>query len=630
VPFPPSDQGWFATALREATAVPAKFLGVQLTGGSNSVHDGFYKMRAAGAVARLALVQAAARRLGLDPATLKTENGAVIAPDGTRLPYSDLAADAASADLPATPELRPQSEWKILGKGLPRLDVAAKSTGTTTYAGDIRLPGTLFATVKRNPAQGAPMRSYDDSAARTLPGVKKIIAFEDGVAVIATTTWSAFQGAEAITFDWAPAIHAASSAEMRAEIAAAFTQDQHDATPRAEGNLSFSGTMLEAEYLVPHLAHATMEPMQATALLQDGKLQLWIGTQTPGFAQSHAAAAIGLPPEAVEVHTLPMGGAFGRRAEIDVAVQAARIAQAMPGTPIVLTWSREEDMTHDMYRPMALARLKASVKDGAVESFDLAIAAPSTMDSFAKRFAIPLMGPDATLTQGAWEQPYAFPAYHVTAYRAPPSVPLGFWRSVGASHNAFFHESAVDELAHLAGADPLDFRLKHMTDPRSRAVLETVAKLANWGSPRKGRALGVAFATAFSVPTAEIIEVAQTPEGIRLTGAWAATDVGIALDPQNIQAQISGAMVFGLSAAIRGEITFANHAAEQQNFWDYKPLRLSQVPDIKVVVLATGEVIHGAGEPGTPPAAPALANALYALTGTRARSLPLNKTFSFA
>ncbi|MFN4129490.1 MAG: molybdopterin cofactor-binding domain-containing protein, partial [Paracoccaceae bacterium] len=276
------------------------------------------------------------------------------------------------------------------------------------------------------------------------------------------------------------------------------------------------------------------------------------------------------------------------------------------------------------------ARINGSVKDGAIETFDLAICAPSIMETFGERFGMPMAGPDSTLSQGAWEQPYTFANYRVTTHRAPRTVPLGFWRSVGASHNGFFHESAVDELAHLAGADPLEFRLNHITHAPSRKVLEAVAEMSGWSTPRPGRALGVAFCLSFGVPTAEVIEVTDSPEGIRLTGAWAAVDVGTALDPRNIEAQVSGAMVFGLSAAINGQITFAGGHVEQQNYWDYEPLRLHQCPEIKVRILETGGKIRGIGEPGTPPAAPALANALFALTGTRAHELPLSGSFSFA
>ena len=631
VPFAPTDTGWMAETLREASHVPAKFLGVQMTGGSSSTPDGYEKMRAAGAVARVALVQAAARRWGVDAAGLRTEGGAVVGADGARLAYTDLAVEAARVDLPEVPPLKPRADWKLLGKSLPRVDIPAKSTGTAQFAGDIRLPGMRFATVKMNPALGAGMVSHDAAAAEAMPGVDRVIALPGGVAVVAQTTWHAIQAAEAVMFDWAPAAYPPTSDEMRAQIAAAFTPDHIDATPRDDGDVTLAtGEVFEAEYHVPHLAHATMEPQQATALLQDGKLTLWVGTQAPGFVRKFAAEAAGLTEDAVEVHTTLMGGGFGRRSEVDAGVYATLVAREMAGTPVLVTFSREEDMRHDMYRPMATGRVKAHLKDGRIEGFDFGICSPSIMETFAERVGLPAMGPDATIAQGAWEQPYGFAHYRVMAYRAPRTVPLGFWRSVGASVNGFFHDCAVDELAHLAGADPLAFRLAHLTHDPSRKVLEAVAEMSAWDNPRPNRAMGVAYCLSFGVPTAQVIEVEDSPQGVRITGAWAAVDVGVALDPRNIEAQVSGAMVYGLSAAVRGEITFADGMVEQANFWDYEPLRINQIPDIQVRVLESGGKIRGIGEPGTPPAAPALANALFALTKNRVRALPLNKVFSFA
>lgn len=631
VPFAPTDDGWLATTARHATQIPAKFLGIQLTGGSTSIPDAYEKMRAAGATARAALVQAASLRLGLPAENLRTDSGAVVTPDGQRIPYTDLAEAAAQVDLPRTPPLKPRSDWKLLGQSLPRTDMIGKCTGTATYSGDIRLPGMKFATIRMNPHLGAPMSGFDATAAKALPGVERIIPLPGGVAVVGQTTWHAMQGAEALVIDWAAAPYPGDSAAMRAGVVAALTSDAPDSTPRDDGQISdVTEFNLEADYHFPHLAHAAMEPMQATALFSDGRLTLWTGTQAPGMARDAAARAIGIAPEAVDLHTQDMGGAFGRRAEVDCATQAALIAQAMEGTPILLTWSREEDMTHDMFRPMASARIRAALREGKVEALDYKVAAPSIMESFAERAGFPSGGPDGTITQGAWEQPYDIPHCRVQGYRAPKTVPVGFWRSVGASINGFALDSAMDELAHLAGRDPLEFRLSHMTHAPSRLVLETVAKMSDWGSPRPGRARGVAFCLSFGVPTAEVIEVAQSPEGIRLTGAWAAVDVGVALDPRNIEAQVSGAMVYGLSAAMTGEITFAQGQVQQRNFPDYDGLRMGQCPDIQILVLQVGGRIRGIGEPGTPPAAPALANALFALTGTRARDLPLSRQFRFA
>ncbi|WP_395542565.1 molybdopterin cofactor-binding domain-containing protein [Neotabrizicola sp. sgz301269] len=633
VPFRPTDESWLAETLREAMDIPAKFMGMQLTGGSSSMPDHFERMRAAGALARQALVQAAAQRLGVGTETLKTEGGAVVTADGTRIPYPELAVEAAALDLTDAPALRPQAEWKLLGRDLPRLDMVAKSTGTEAYAIDMRLPGMKFATVRANPAPEGGLVSLDSTAAEKLPGVIKIISLPGAFAVVAETTWAAFQAADAVVPQWGPAVHAPTSEEMEKQLLASFTEDALESTPRDDGDAETAlagGADFEADYVVPYLAHAPMEPQGAAALLENGKLSVWAGTQFPTMARSHAAEVAELEETAVDIHTLPMGGAFGRRGEIDVIRQVAAIAKEMPGTPVLLTWSREEDMTHDMLRPMAAGRIKAKLKDGMVEALDFQTAAGSLMASFFGRIGLPALGPDSTILQGAWEQPYALPNFRARGYRAPAGVPIGFWRSVGASQNAFFLDSALDEMAHQAGVDPMVFRMRQMDHAPSIKVMEAVAEMSGWGNSAPGRAKGVAFSLSFGVPVAEVIEVEETAQGIRLTGAWIAADVGIALNPRNIEAQLSGGMVYGLSAAINGEITFKDGAVVEQNFWDYEPLRLAQCPPIEVRVLAEGGKIRGVGEPGTPPAAPALANAIFALNGQRIRRLPMRHEISFA
>jgi isoquinoline 1-oxidoreductase beta subunit len=315
---------------------------------------------------------------------------------------------------------------------------------------------------------------------------------------------------------------------------------------------------------------------------------------------------------------------------MDIIRQTIALAQAMEGTPILLTWSREEDMTHDGYRPAALSRVRGKVQDGRLVAFDFATCSSSVVESQAGRLGYSIPGPDSAIVQGTWEQPYRLPNHRVTGYRAPAMLPVGSWRSVGASQNAFFHETAMDELAHLAGVDPVEFRLAHIDHDPSRKVIEAVAEMSNWGSPIPGRAKGIAFCLSFGVPVAEVIEVASTPDGLRLTGAWIAADPGIALDPGNIEAQLQGGMIYGLSAAIRGEITVADGMVQQPNFWDFEPMRLRECPPIAVRVLENLPHIRGIGEPGTPPAAPALGNAIFALTGQRLRDLPFARSVAFA
>lgn len=631
-PFLPIDESWTANTVRGAMHVPAKFLGFQITGGSSSIIDAFDKMRLAGAAARAALVQAAAERLKVAAATLKTMEGAVIAPDGTRLAYTDLAADAARQSLSAAPQPKPRSDWRLLGKSQPRVDMVAKVTGTAAFTADLRLPGMRFATPRTNPNLGAPMNAVDTTAAMAVPGVEKIVPIPGGVAVVATSTWAAFKGAEALTFDWAPAAYPADSAALSQALADAMVPDHQDSRNRDDGDVdaALTGDIFTARYSVPYLAHATMEPLTAAAHLQNGRLTVWAGNQAPTQVLTEAAAITGLPVSAIRVETRLMGGGFGRRAEMDFIKQAITVAKAMEGTPILLTWSREEDMTHDTYRPAALSTVRAKLVDGRIAAFDLSTCSSSVIESQVGRLGYSIPGPDATIVQGAADQPYTFANYRVTGYRAPAMVPVSSWRSVGNSQNVFFSETAVDELAHLAGADPIAFRMSHLAHEPSRAVLQAVAEMSNWGTVPAGRARGVAFCIAFGVPSAQVIEVEQGSAGLRMTGAWAAVDVGIALDPANLQAQVMGAMVFGLSAAIRGEISLAQGQVQQSTFWDYEPLRLPQVPDIQVRVLETMPRIRGIGEPGTPPAAPALGNAIFALTGQRLRDLPFIKAMPFA
>ncbi|MFZ1468229.1 MAG: molybdopterin cofactor-binding domain-containing protein [Paracoccaceae bacterium] len=628
VPFSPFDQGWLAEAARDAMDIPARFLGLQLTGGSTAIPDAYEKMRIAGAVARQALILAASRRLGLPVQDLTAKAGAVHAPNGVQLSYIDLAVDAAGVDPPDPPPLKPRADWVLLGQSLPRTDVPAKSTGTARYAIDTRLPGMVFASIRRNPAQGAGMASFDATAALTLQGVQQVIALDGGVAAIATTTWGAFQALEQTQIIWQAPETPVTDALLSADLVAAL-QDAPDSTPRDTGNATDAG--FSADYTVPHLAHATMEPMGAAAWLQDGRLQVWAGTQFPTMARSIAATAAGLPEDAVDLHTEFMGGGFGRRSEGDFIRQAAALAKELSPTPVLLTWSREEDSTHDMYRPAAMARVRASLKDGLVDHFHLATASASIIQSMSGRLGLPAMGADSSIVQGAGDQPYGFANYRVTGHRATGRVPIGFWRSVGNSQNSFFHDCAMDELAHLAGDDPLTFRMRHMDHQPSIQVLAAVSDLSGWTTPpAPGHARGVGFALSFGVPVATVIQVAQTAQGIRLTDAWIAADVGIALDPGIIQAQLSGGLVFGLSAAITGEVTFADGRAQQTNYWDFDPMRMHQCPPITVKILESGGPIRGVGEPGTPPAAPALANAIFALTGQRICSLPLNRAVTFA
>ena len=634
VPFAALDHGAMAEAMRGTMGVLAKFMGLQGTGGSSSVPDAFDKMRAAGAAARWALLAAAAERLGVPASTLKTDQGAVVAADGRRLAYPELAVAASRMALPDDPPLKPREQWRYLGKAMPRVDMVAKCTGTATFGIDVRQPGMVFATVRLNPAIGAPLKRFDATAAKAMRGVLQVVELPGGVGVIADNTWRAFQAAQAVQCEWAAPVHGATTAVLMDAIVASFDDAHQDSCLRDDGDVTqalAAGPVPEAEYRVPFLAHATMEPMNAVAWRREGRLDLWTGTQTPTVARDQAATLAGLAPDQVFVHTQLMGGGFGRRAESDYVLQAVRLAMAMKGQPVKLTWSREEDMTQDPYRPAAVARLRGSTAAGTVQALDVRVASPSVLESQGGRLGIALPGPDKLIAEGTYDQPYGIAHYRATGYRTPALLPISSWRSVGNSYNGFFMESFMDELAAQAGTDPMALRLSLITHEPSRRVLAAVAEMSGWDQPlEKGRGRGVAFHFSFGVPTAEVVEVSVTPAGIRIDQVFVAADVGIALDPRNIEAQLQSGVIFGLSAAMSGEITFARGAAEQTNFHQYPVLRLGQSPRIQVKVLESGGRIRGVGEPGTPPAAPALANAIFHATGQRIRELPLRRHIGFA
>jgi len=609
----------FQHGMRSFVGDISKLLGTQMTGGSTAMKDGFDRMREIGASARETFKQAAAERWGLKRSELVTARGVVTAPDGSSLSYEELAEEAARIDPPRV-DLRPRSEWRLLGKTQPRVDMLGKATGAAEFGADVRLDGMKFATVRMNPRRTG-MKQYDATAAQTMPGIEKIVDLGDGIAVIASNTWLAMQAANAVEIEWEKAEYADTDVQF-AQLKATFA-DEPNATPRDEGDVEqkFDGTLVQAEYNVPALAHATMEPMNATALYTADSLTVWSGNQAPGSVQSACANVVGLDPENVEVITPYLGGGFGRRAETDFSVLAAKVAKAMPGFPVKTTWSREEDMRHDKYRPPALARFKGVVKDGQAVMLD---------GQLASQTVLPIPGPNRENVTGSFDQPYGIPNYRMRGYLADLGLPVGFWRSVGASSNGFVFDSFIDEMAHAAGRDPLEFRLELIRREHepSAKLLETVREMSGWtGQTLEGIGRGVAFTYSFGTPVAEAIEVQDTGSGIKITNCWIAVDPGIALDPGNIEAQMVGGAIYGLSAAAYGEITFADGEVEQFNFPDYDALRMHTAPRFEVRILENNRYMGGIGEPGTPPAAPALANALFDLTGIRARELPLMKTF---
>ena len=647
-PFPHYQRGWVADTTRSALGSVGKVLGLQVTGGSSATKDAWMKMREAGCAARETLKLAASERLGVVVDELSTADGHVVFGD-TRLSYGELAEAAARLDPPSGMELKPQSDWKILGKSTPRTDALAKSTGAPIFGIDVRLPDMLFATVKMSPRIGAKMKSFDPAEALKVRDVVDVIditgpeteKFGGGFAVIATNTWAAFQGAEAVEAEWEDAPYPPTTEALFETLEAAINNPEVTSNVRDDGdaNLAFADAprdrIIEAEYRVPHLAHATMEPMNATAWLRDGKLDVWTGTQAPTIVLGDVASEAGLEKEAVEVHTTYLGGGFGRRGEVDFARYATRVAKATKGKPVQVVWSREEDTTHDTYRPSSIGRFRALLNDdGNPTTLAMKLASPSIIASvMARTFpSLSPAGPDNTMFQGATDQPYGFENYSVDVAKAEIDIPLGFWRSVGHSSNAYFYESFLDEVAIAGGKDPLQMRLDLLKDhPAAVGVLKKVAEMSGWGEQTApGRGKGLAFHLSFGTWVAEVIEVSVEDDEVTIENVWCAADLGTVLDPAIVSAQMQSGIIYGLSAAMGQEITFDDGMVEQGNFDTYDAMRMNQCPKFEIAVLDNAEHMGGAGEPGTPPAAPALANAIYAATGKRIRQMPLSSEIDFA
>lgn len=635
VPFPATDDSLVANAARGVVGAAIKVLGVQVTGGSSSVPDSFEKLRVAGAVARETLKLAAAEQAGVPADRLSTADGAVRLPDGGRIAYTALAGIAAGIEPPAEVALRSPRHWRLLGKPMQRLDIVAKSTGSLAFGIDLRMDGMLNAAVRLNPRRGGPLLDYDAGAAKSMPGVRRILPVSNGVAVVADNTWNAFQAADAVDIRWGDAPYPADMEAHWQAVEAAFVDDRLDRTWRDDGDveqtLAAADKPLSLEYRAPYVAHAPLEPLNAVARYTDKRIDLWVSHQMPRFAQQLVAKITGLDEDAVHIHNQYAGGSFGHRLEFDNVRYAAEIAQQMPGTPIKLTFSREEDFAQDYVRQIAMGRVEGSVRDGRIESLSVDIAAPSVMASQMPRAGAPATGPDRQLPAGVWEAPYALEHFRCRAYRVPELAPVSSWRSVGASTGGFFLESAFDELCVAAGADPLEERLRLCSDPLARRVLEAVGDMASWGDVvPDGRGRGLALVRSFGVYAAEVVDVTNTNEGIRIDRVFVALDVGPVLDPVNFENQVQGGVAWGLGHAMNCEITYVDGQAEQRNYHQHSGLRIAQCPAIEVRALETSPTIRGVGEPPVPPAAPALANAIHAATGRRLRQMPFHRFVRFA
>ena len=633
VPFMATDESFAAETMRSVAGGVLKVMGLQGTGGSTTMPDSFDKLRLAGASARETLKLAASKRSGVQVAELSTASGAVHLPDGTTIAYTELAAEAAQLDPVQVETLRDPSEWRLIGQPMQRIDIVAKSTGTMTYGIDLEVEGMVHAAIRVNPRQGGAVNGYDATAALEMPGVQQVVDITGGAAVIANNTWVAIQAANAIEFDWGPAPYPAEQDAHWNTLAESFAEDLLDRTWRDDGDVETAlaaATPLEAEYRSPYVAHAPLEPLNAIVRVSDAGVEVWSSHQVPRQLQVLVAEITGHEQEQVTLHNQYAGGSFGHRLEFEYIKQATEIANQLRGIPVKLTYSREEDFAHDFPRHIAMGRARGSVANGQVSAIDLSIASPSVIASQMGRAKIPLPGPDAQIAAGAWNNPYAVPHFRMRAYRAPELAPVSSWRSVGSVGAGFFFDSFLDELIHAAGADPMAERIRLMDHEVSRKVLEAVAEMSSWGgalAPGKGR--GVAFVESFGVPVAEVVEVTAEDAGIRIDKVWVAADVGRVVDPVNFDNLVKGGVIWGLGHAMNCQITYADGMAEQTNFHAHEGMRMYQCPEIEVRGLENGSKVRGIGEPPVPPAAPALANAIFAATGQRIREMPFDKHIGF-
>jgi isoquinoline 1-oxidoreductase beta subunit len=594
------------------------------TGGSGSIRGMFERLRKAGATARAMLIQAAAQRWGVPAEECVTRSGYVRHASSSRsASYVALARDAARLSPPKDVPLKARGEWQLIGKSLPRLDVRSKVNGTATYGIDVRRPGMLYATIAQSPVFKGTLESLDEAPAMRHRGVRRVLKLDDAVVVVADSFWIAQKALRELQPVWrqspmASVDSAQISERLRAltretgKVYAAEGQDEAQLRERCEAELSKARRVVERTYEAPLLSHSPMEPMNGTAFVRDGRATLWVPTQVQSDLRTDVAKALGFDEPAVTIHTTELGGGFGRRLKTDYGVQAALIAREM-GVPVKLIWSREEDTQHGFYRPAAAVRIRAAIGDGnAVAAF---------------RAQVGCLDGDTPIG-GMAGQPYALPKICISYAGWNPGVPLGAWRSVDASQNLFFFESFIDELAQELRQDPLAMRRQLLRDnPRALRVLDAAAKLARWDEKLpKGHGRGIAFLRGYGSMSAEVAEVSVSADrSVRVHRVSCAVDCGTAVNPSSIRAQFEGGVIFGLSAAALGEITIAAGRVQQSNFHDYPVVRMAQVPQIDVEILESpAEAIGGIGEPPVPPVAPAVANAIFAATGTRVRRLPLS------
>lgn len=603
--------------------------GMQGTGGSSSVRSSWDPMRKAGAAAREMLLEAAAQKWGVEKTACRAENGAVLH-EATRrkLTYGSLAEAAAKLPVPQDPLLKDPKQYRIIGKSTKRLDTPDKVNGRAEFGIDIRRPGMLYAVVARCPVFGGKVATFDATKAKAVPGVKNVIQISSGIAVVGDSTWTAMEGRRALDVKWDEGVNARVNSEGISKLFAERAA-QPGVEARKEGDaqaaLAGAAKKIEAVYEVPFLAHATMEPQNCTADVRADRCDVWAPTQFQTISQGTAAKICGLKPEAVFIHTTFLGGGFGRRAGVDFVADAVEASKAV-GAPVKVTWSREDDMQHDFYRPASYARMAGAVDtDGWPVAWTTRIACPSIMNLWFPGTIKNNLDP--TSVEGVANLPYAIPNILVDYQLTETGIPVGFWRSVGSSQNGFFSECFMDELAAEGKKDPYEFR-RHLLGkaPRHLGVLELAAQKAGWDKPLPaGRFRGIAVLFAFESYAAQVVEISvdRRARTLKVHRVVCAVDAGRVVNPANIEMQSESAIVYGLAAALHGAITISRGRVEQSNFNNYPVLRMDEMPVIEVHIVPNEEKPTGAGELSVPPVVPALCNAIFAATGKRVRRLPI-------
>jgi isoquinoline 1-oxidoreductase subunit beta len=629
------DADWSKVRVESAPVDPAynhTAFGMQMTGGSTSTWSEYDRLRKAGATARAMLVAAAAETWKVDPASLRTQNGYVIH-DATnrRLSYGQLAEKASTMTPPQNVALKDPKDFKLIGRPTKRLDTPEKTNGKGKFGLDVTVPNMLVAVVARPPVFGGKVRSFNADRARAIAGVRQVVQIDRGVAVVADGFWPAKLGREALQVDWDEGPLATLDSGTQREQYAAMAKES-GAVAKKEGDaaaaLSQAATKLEAVYEVPYLAHAPMEPLNCVADVRPDGCEVWTGTQFQTMDQMTAAQAAGLKPQQVKIHTMLLGGGFGRRAVPDshFVQEAVQVSKAIHA-PVKVIWTREDDIRGGYYRPTAYHSMSAALgTDGKPIAWRHRVVCQSFMvgtpfESFAVK-----NGVDSIAVEGAVDLPYDVPNLQVEWKQAPGGVPTLWWRSVGHSHNAFAVESFLDELAHAAGKDPCEYRRSLLgKNERHRRALDLAAEKAGWGKAlQQGRSRGIAVHDSFGSYIAQVAEVSVSNKGeVKVHRVVCAIDCGPTVNPDTIRAQMEGAIVFGLTAALYGAITFQNGRVQQRNFHDYQMLRMNEMPAVDVHIVPSNDKMGGVGEPGVPPIAPAVCNAIFAATGKRIRRLPI-------